>query len=250
MEEIKFTQLPLLDVDSKTKEELKKKYMQMGLKAYNSAKKLTLAEYNKLKQDLDNNVIDINELLEKSIYHIIEALAAIYAKYEIENVLPFDEGLSACILKINKGLVNFKKLPKFLSQYCISVINFYVYNVVSLNYNQELENTKVELMSNQSLFWLIDSMGGEDFSFKSLNLQDIDKKLKSLLSLLNERQARILSLRFGLITGEQMTYDEIAKRENISRMRAKNITTQALDNLRKMHKIKQLNGYCNSDLNL
>jgi len=55
--------------------------------------------------------------------------------------------------------------------------------------------------------------------------------MKELLSYLDEREAKIIRMRYGLDNGEPMTLKEIGERVNLSRERVRQIENEALKRL-------------------
>ncbi len=70
----------------------------------------------------------------------------------------------------------------------------------------------------------------------SLSQDAMRQEVQEMLASLKPREQEILSLRFGLIDGEQWTLQSISKRLNISRERTRQIESKALLKLRRMRK--------------
>ncbi len=60
----------------------------------------------------------------------------------------------------------------------------------------------------------------------------LQEQLGAVLDTLSEREAGVISMRFGLTTGEQMTLDEIGKVYGVTRERIRQIESKTLDKLR------------------
>ncbi len=75
----------------------------------------------------------------------------------------------------------------------------------------------------------------EAASYEVLKLQ-----MKEALSLLTEREAEVLKLRYGIETGHEMTLEEIGKEFNVTRERIRQIESKALNKLRKKTKSNKL----------
>lgn len=60
----------------------------------------------------------------------------------------------------------------------------------------------------------------------------LKQQLSAVLDTLSEREASVISMRFGLATDEQMTLDEIGKVYGVTRERIRQIQVMALENLR------------------
>lgn len=75
----------------------------------------------------------------------------------------------------------------------------------------------------------------EAASYEVLKLQ-----MNEALSLLTEREAEVLKLRYGIETGQEMTLEEIGKEFNVTRERIRQIESKALNKLRKKTKSNKL----------
>ena len=60
----------------------------------------------------------------------------------------------------------------------------------------------------------------------------LQEQLDAVLDTLSEREAGVISMRFGLTTGEQLTLDEIGKVYGVTRERIRQIESKTLDKLR------------------
>lgn len=80
---------------------------------------------------------------------------------------------------------------------------------------------------------------------KRFNSEDLRNALRSALSSLDERQARILSLYYGLENGKPLTLEEIGNIFGITRERVRQIREQALKKLRHPSKRKPLESFLN-----
>jgi RNA polymerase primary sigma factor len=78
---------------------------------------------------------------------------------------------------------------------------------------------------------------------KKLNSEDLRSALKDALVTLDERQARILSLYYGLEDNKPLTLEEIGNIFGITRERVRQIREQALKKLRHPTKRKVLEGF-------
>ena len=67
--------------------------------------------------------------------------------------------------------------------------------------------------------------------------------LKRVISTLTEKEQKIINLRFGLTTGEEMTLEQIGKEFNVTRERIRQIEEKALRKLRHPSKLKKLKDY-------
>ncbi|HIQ05365.1 MAG TPA: sigma-70 family RNA polymerase sigma factor, partial [Anaerolineae bacterium] len=67
--------------------------------------------------------------------------------------------------------------------------------------------------------------------------------VRALLRTLKPREARVLSMRFGLDDGQPRTLEEVAEELGVTRERVRQIETRALRRLRHPHNSKRLRGY-------
>jgi len=67
-----------------------------------------------------------------------------------------------------------------------------------------------------------------------------EQKIKELLSCLDEREQKILVLRFGLGEEHQRTLEEVGRYFDLTRERIRQIEAKALQKLRHCEKLKKL----------
>ncbi len=73
----------------------------------------------------------------------------------------------------------------------------------------------------------------------------IEQQLRSVLGELDEREATVLKLRFGIDGDEPMTLQEIGDRMGLTRERIRQIEQKAIRKLARSQKLRQLRGYLN-----
>lgn len=73
----------------------------------------------------------------------------------------------------------------------------------------------------------------------------LKRLLRASLAELDEKEEKVLRLRFGLDGNETMTLKEIGELMRLSRERIRQIQAQALEKLNRSHKCQQLRGYLN-----
>jgi RNA polymerase nonessential primary-like sigma factor len=76
-----------------------------------------------------------------------------------------------------------------------------------------------------------DEVSPEDYATQELMRQDVQKMLEEL----KPKEQEVLSLRFGLEDGKELSLAQVAQRLNISRERVRQIESRALDHLRRKH---------------
>lgn len=73
----------------------------------------------------------------------------------------------------------------------------------------------------------------------------IEQQIREILNELDEREALVLKLRFGIDSDEPMTLQEIGDRLGLTRERIRQIEQRAMRKLAHSQKLKQLRGYLN-----
>ena len=68
-------------------------------------------------------------------------------------------------------------------------------------------------------------------------------KLGDVLCSLNERERKVLELRFGLGDGNARTLEEVGQQFNVTRERIRQIEAKALRKMRHPTRLRQLNGF-------
>ena len=79
----------------------------------------------------------------------------------------------------------------------------------------------------------------DEYATKELLKDEINE----VLSLLNERERKVLQLRFGLIDGRQRTLEEVGKEFNVTRERIRQIEAKALRKLKHPTRSKRLKDF-------
>ncbi len=72
------------------------------------------------------------------------------------------------------------------------------------------------------------------------------EQVTDVLHTLNEREARVLELRFGLEDGRSRTLEEVGKDFGVTRERIRQIEAKALRKLRHPNRSKKLKDYLDS----
>lgn len=73
----------------------------------------------------------------------------------------------------------------------------------------------------------------------------IEQQIREILNELDEREALVLKLRFGIDSDEPMTLQEIGDRLGLTRERIRQIEQRAMRKLAQSQRLKQLRGYLN-----
>lgn len=73
----------------------------------------------------------------------------------------------------------------------------------------------------------------------------IEHQIREILDELDEKEAIVLKLRFGLEDDQPRTLQEIGEKLNLSRERIRQIEQKAIRKLARSHKLQQLRGYLN-----
>jgi len=70
-----------------------------------------------------------------------------------------------------------------------------------------------------------------------------DKRAEALKKILNNQEKQIISLRFGIPNGNDMTLEQVGKALGLTRERVRQIQNKALDKLRRHPSLKFLKDY-------
>ncbi len=231
--------------------ERQKEYFKKALIIY-PTKEIELSEYNQIRKDFYNgDQSAIKRLIEKSIYSVLLSASKVYAQYDIEKYISFEEGISIILEKFNQYALNFKELPKYRGQFTYSLINYYVFKEIRKHYvRAKSYYDKVEIMPIKDIAWIFDHAESEEISFKSLNFDEMKSKLSHFFDLLDDRQRKIISLKFGFETGEELTYEEVSNICGLTRSRVEQIVKSAFRKILKKKKVNQLKQYADLDLEL
>ncbi len=73
----------------------------------------------------------------------------------------------------------------------------------------------------------------------------IENQIREIIKGLDEKEALVLKLRFGLADDKTHTLQEIGDKLNLTRERIRQIEKKAMRKLARSHKLKQLRGYLN-----
>lgn len=244
--------VPLYTDIKEVREQRKRAYLNEAKQYYPVLEKITDKEYQSIKTAIINGDKNARKrLMEVSMAPIVDSLAKIYAKFDVDKVVSFEEGLSYVLERFNKNVLSFNNLPRLWSEYSISLINFYTFNAIKYRYQfTKYNKDNVSILPKSSLIWEMDKMQHEEFSYRYFVKADVRKRIIEVMSKLDTRQARVLALKYGLFDGCEKTFEEIAESENISRSRVDQIINQALKNIRKRKNIKPLLPYQDKDLDL
>lgn len=243
----KETIMPIFTTDTLLCKVRQNKYLDKGLDLYQNIEKLTPKTYSSVKQKFDNgDKSQLYRLAELSVYSTIRAVARIYARYDIEEVLPFDEALSYSIECFCDNVLRFETLPEFFCAYEKSLTNHLVFKFIVGHYLESLSRQQViSTMRKNEIVWDIDHKDSDNFSYKNLNIGDFRTKLNKVFRKCNSRQIDAIQMRFGF-NGKEMTFREISLNMDISRSRAEEIVNQAIHNIRK--NVLPIMQYSNCDL--
>ncbi|MBR4998954.1 MAG: sigma-70 family RNA polymerase sigma factor [Clostridia bacterium] len=244
--------LPIYTMSKEIIERRQNEYLNILNKGYAKASRLTPEEYEEIKKIFEydrNDALDI--LIEKSIGLIVDAVAYLYAKHDLDNIIPVEDALQECVITINDKVRDFNILPHFYSEYAKSYMNYMVY--VRLHRLCDVENevsSKVDFYSNNDLSYIVDKEKNEKLDTKTILLKDFRKALKKAEKELTEQEKMIISLRFGLETGEELTTQDIAAILGLSRARICDAILRSLRKLREPYSVRYLKDYANLDMDL
>ena len=234
MIEDKEISMPIFTNDKFLRNERAKKYVEIGNNLYRGTKDLTKETYNQICEEFKNkNENAITMLVEHSIRLIIDLAAKVYAKYDIEDLISFDEAISWTLDKFNFTLKNFETL---LSSYVMysSTVSYLVYKIISRRYDILLKRYLNETcMKNEDLIWKLDHVNSENYSYADLNCEEFRKRFDKVVKKLPAIQSKSLKMKFGYDTWVELTYDQVAEKLNTSRTNIQLAVVRALRNIRK-----------------
>lgn len=244
-------QLEEFTKNKETRKGRKEKFLKQAKEIYPNLPTLTSEDYLRIKILLESGDESVlNELMEKSMQPIINSLAKIYAKYNIDEFVTIEEGISYVFCLFNRNLLKFKTLPRLRSEYEISTINFYVFDAITRCYQiNKYRNINCDEMKNSDIIFEADKIEHEDFSYKYIVHKEVRKRIIEVMSKIDKREARIMALRFGLFE-DKKTFEKIAELENISRARVEQLLDQGINHLRKKKNNKPIRIYLEGDLDL
>ena len=235
--------LPIYTNDMMIRNSRKKIFIEKGEQLYPNAPQLKEQEYQDIKQHLESGDSDISaRLMEFSIKPIIVSLSSIYARYDLEDILSYEEALSYCLEKFNKKLNIFTSLPENINVYRSSIINLHVYKYASRRYSQVYLEKKSEVtMPKESVVWQQDHDNYDEINIDELNKDYVRNLVEKAGEYLTAQQKRAVMLRFGFETGEPMNCAQIGRICNVTRGRARDLVLTALEKLKRTKEIFKLN---------
>ena len=232
-------------------EERKIQYLNQLNKIYPDLPRLTEADYERIKTESDaGNKNVLTELINKSIYRIIEITARIYAHYDINNYLSIEDAVEHAIFQLSETYeTKHNQLPSSLSDYLTSTLNLLVYRKIAREYKKETSHfAHEEAMNIDKLAWVVDKEKSTTISDLNLVKEGFAKSLKKATNQLTEQEKRVIIMRYGLDTGIEMSCVEIAEQLGLTRARIHGILKSALIKLRQPGHAKYLKIYDTIDM--
>lgn len=228
----------LLDVREKRKQD----YLQQAEKLYPGMKSITNDEYRAIRKEFENgDKTALKRLADKSIKCVIDSVAYLYAKYDIEPIVPFEDGLSVSFMKFCSSVLKFDRLPKYRAEFETMTTNYYIFNILLTHYaNEKLIKDRVVCLEESELIKEIDKKIACVISTYKEDKEHFEIQLTKVLKKLTSREVEILKAKYGLGNGEEKTFDQVSEDFNLSRTRVDQILTSALKKLRKSNNKKHL----------
>ena len=121
---------------------------------------------------------------------------------------------------------------------CAALLEFW--DLVSLDSPASLENTSDDEESLLIDYVADDKIPGPD---EAVMNKMIREGVEKALSVLSEKEAQVIRLRFGLVDGRHYTQEEIGQRLGLTRQRIQQIEARAMKKLRHHRRKKQLAQY-------
>ena len=181
----------------------------------------------------------INELLNgdknarnKLIEHNLRLVAHIVKKYETKNISA-DDLISIGTIGLIKGIDSYKpgkgvKLTTYIAKCAENEILMYFRSNKKYNNNISL-NDVIAHDKDGGDITLIDIIEENQISIEdNIEYKDDIKRLTKYLNVLNERELKIIKMRYGLLGEKEKTQKEIAKMLHISRSYVSRIEKRAL----------------------
>lgn len=185
-------------------------YLKKGLEMYLGIKKLEADEYISLREEFLKGRYVTLELLEKSLYYLIEITASICAKYDIEDILNFDDALGFVIYKYYRANQDLSYMPKSFKEY-LAYLNKVSYDTIYNKYRIRQHRFRKDIiMSPSQIANTIDHKYAESPNMEIFNEGNKEKIIKHLEKL-GKEDAELLIKKYGLKTGKCMTYKEIGE---------------------------------------
>lgn len=232
--------LPIYTNVPEIREERKKKYFKDMGHIYANLPKLTRDEYYSIKKDFENGDSSaLDRLIEKSLFYIVEDVAEIFARHEIDNILSIEDLTYQCIYKFSEHLRTFKSLPEVFSKYTNSVIQQYIFFTTIREYNLALrENKRVDSVNDDQLATLVDKEHNYTLNELEADKDKLYKLLREILDTLTEQQANVVKLYFN--PEDPKTCFEISQILNISRGRVNSLIRETINKVRGSSRYKKL----------
>ena len=202
-----------------------------------------------LKKEFDNGNKDaIRQLLNESAMNVIVSTASVYAKYDVEKYVSFEEGLSFTFEHLLDYHLNYEFLPTSRVLYLSNIIQVNSYKLVNRAYQSNKLRSREQSMTNQDLAWVLDKQEADIISMENLNMEDLKPKLDQMMSNLSLKEQRVLNLILGYETGEKVTFEEAGEILNLSKSFVFEIYRRALEKLKNPKVLKNIREYSNTNL--
>ena len=231
--------MPMYTNNLLVRERRKKHYLSLAKAMYGNLPKLTKEKYNQIAQEFYcGSEIAKEELADLSIGCVANSVADIYSKFDIEDVLPFEEALSTVLQNYLNSLKFFDVLPRFFSEYASNVINRYTFAVIIRIYREYgvRQNVNVPLQ-DEVITSILDEQECEEFPMDLfIERNNIFNDVLNA-HYLKDREKEILSLKFGFNNQRPMSFKEIAKHVNLSVARVQQIFYKTLGKIKEQVKI-------------
>lgn len=196
--------------------EREQKFLKEGLETYKGVKGMSSDEYMTIRESLYNGKNVTNEIREKSLYHIIEVTASIYAKHDLEEMISFEDALETSICNFYNYFQEITFLHYYFSEFkgFLSKISFSsIFNECKKRMNS-YEN-EVEFDPNE-LTKIIDNKYAIDPN-AYFNHQEIRSILLNRINKMSKQDAKILIERYGLESGKIATLEEVGNKLGMTR---------------------------------
>ncbi len=211
---------------------------------------LTAAEYEQYRDELFvGNNTHLIDLVDKSIYRIVDAVAQIYANHKVENIVPIEDAAVLAIEHVAESLETIQYLPPLLSEYLHSTISLLVYRKLDAIIKKEnFRLSKIEILDCEEMEELLKQKEDVSLINGSILKENFNADLLKVLELLTPKQKELFCFRYGITTGKEMSCAEIGEKLGITREAVHNALKGINKKLNKSQEFQSFKEY--NDLNM
>lgn len=234
---------PELIQDNAIREVRRREFSKIAKEHYKVLEGISTEEYKQLRDDFNSGIDNINELLEKSVSLIVSSVIDFYTRYEIEDLLPFEDGVSLALEFTLEDIQRFDHMPSSLSHYNRS-IDYHVFGVLCRKYERALRHTSTHnIMPREDVEDIVDNQFYYEITNQNISREEVKNILAKLFNDLTASEAKFLIARYGLLNDKQLTFEEAGAKYGVTKQRAEDIVKRGLKRIRKHKLMNRLNEY-------